>query len=69
MLFRSVPGVDWWASKGRWRATICFKGRRHYLGSYTDFEEAVKARKRAEEELHDKFIDEYRVDARAAANG
>lgn len=64
-----VPGVDWWASKGRWRATICFKGRRHYLGSYTDFEEAVKARKRAEEELHDRFIDEYRVDARAAANG
>ena len=55
-------------------------GPRHALGlSYmdgtcvemlrADFEEAVKARKRAEEELHDKFIDEYRVDARAAANG
>ena len=22
-----VPGVDWWAAKGLWRATICFKGR------------------------------------------
>lgn len=54
-----VPGVDWWASKGRWRAMICFKGKRHYLGSYHRFEDAVKARKRAEEELHDKFLSEF----------
>lgn len=59
-----VPGVDWWASKGRWRATICFKGQRRYLGSYVDFEDAVKARKLAEEELHDRFVDEF---ARAAS--
>jgi len=54
-----VPGVDWWASKGRWRAAICFKGKRHYLGSYSRFEDAVKARKRAEEDLHDGFLREY----------
>ena len=60
-----VPGVDWWASKGRWRAVICFKGRRYYLGSYSRFEDAVKARKRAEEELHDGFLREH---ARQAAN-
>lgn len=54
-----VPGVDWWAAKGRWRATICFKGRRRYLGSYSDFEDAVKARKRAEEDIHDRFVEQF----------
>ena len=54
-----VPGVDWWASKGLWRATICFKGKRYYLGGYHEFEEAVKARKRAEEELYDKFLEKF----------
>ena len=54
-----VPGVDWWASKQRWRAAICFKGKRYYLGSYGKFEDAVKARKRAEEELHDSFLREF----------
>ena len=58
-----VPGVDWWASKGRWRATICFKGKRHYLGSYACFEDAVKARKRAEEELFVPFLREFAKDA------
>ena len=38
-----VPGVDWWTSKRRWRAAICFKGKRYYLGSYGRFEDAVKA--------------------------
>ena len=59
-----VPGVDWRAAKGLWRATICFKGKRHYLGSYRRFEDAVKARKRAEEDMHDAFLKE--VAAKAA---
>lgn len=54
-----VPGVDWWTSKGRWRASICFKKKRYYLGSYIRFEDAVKARKNAEENLHDQFLREY----------
>ncbi len=54
-----VPGVDWRPSKGTWRASICFKGKRHYLGSYHRFEDAVKARKRAEEELHDDFLCQF----------
>ena len=53
-----VPGVDWRSSKGTWRASICFKGKRYYLGSYERFEDAVKARKRAEEEMHDRFLEE-----------
>ena len=54
-----VPGVDWWASKNRWRATICFQGRRRYLGSFQNFEEAVKARRRAEEELIEPFLQRF----------
>ncbi len=54
-----VPGVDWWAAKQRWRAVICFKGKRRYLGSYTRFEDAVEARKRAEEELFNPFLQEF----------
>ncbi len=53
-----VPGVEWRASKQRWRAMICFKGRRYYLGSYARFEDAVKARKEAEKALHDEFLRE-----------
>lgn len=54
-----VPGVDWRPSKGSWRASICFKGKRYYLGSYRQFEDAVQARKRAERELHDKFLSQF----------
>ena len=54
-----VPGVDWWTSKQRWRASICFKGKRRYLGSYKKFEDAVKARKQAEAHLFDTFLDAY----------
>lgn len=57
-----VPGVDWWAQKERWRASICFKGRRYYLGSYTAFEDAVQARKRGEAALHDTFLREFSQD-------
>lgn len=54
-----VPGVEWWKRKQRWRASICFKGKRHYLGSYTRFEDAVQARKQAEEALFLPFLAEY----------
>lgn len=54
-----VPGVDWRADKGLWRASICFKGKRHYLGGFHRFEDAVRARKQAEEALHDRFVREF----------
>ena len=46
---------------------ICFQGKRYYLGSYTRFEHAVKARKRAEETLHDSFLREFAEGKEAAA--
>lgn len=54
-----VPGVDWLAKKQRWRASICFKGKRRYLGRYKKFADAVKARKQAEAHLFDAFLDAY----------
>lgn len=63
-----VPGVEWRTSKQSWQATICFKGKRHYLGSYKNFDEAVRARKRAEEEMHDKFLAEYAEEHPLKAN-
>lgn len=62
-----VPGVDWLSRKRRWRASICFKGKRYYLGSYRIFEDAVKARRQAETDLHDRFL--HDVDAAAMQNG
>jgi|MucameStandDraft_1065616.scaffolds.fasta_scaffold32559_2 hypothetical protein len=54
-----VPGVDWRKGKGVWRASICFKGKRYYLGCYPRFEDAVEARRQAEEKLHGGFLDAF----------
>lgn len=42
----------------KWEAYIHFKKKKYYLGSYTEKTDAIKARKRAEEKLHDPFIEE-----------
>lgn len=44
-----VPGVEWLPRKRQWKATICFNRKRYFLGVYPKFEDAVKARKRAED--------------------
>ena len=64
-----VTGVEWRASKQRWRASICFKGKRRYLGSYVLFEDAVKARRRAEGELFEPFLREFASAQTQNANG
>ena len=64
-----VPGVEWRPSKRTWRASICFKGRRRYLGSFHSFEDAVVARRRAEEELFEPFLREYAGAQSQCANG
>ena len=55
--------MEWVPASNKWKAVIFFKGRRYYPGCYEKFEDAVKARKRGEEEYHDKFLEEF-----AAAN-
>lgn len=58
-----VSGVEWLPNKKRWKATICFNRKRYFLGRFPEFEDAVKARERAEtarrqaeKDLHDNFL-------------
>ena len=44
----------------RWRAAIGFQGKLYYLGTFDRYEDAVKARVEAEENLYDAFLDRYR---------
>lgn len=60
-----VVGVEWQRGCQRWRATICFKGHRYFLGRYVLFEDAVAARKHAEALTHDAFLRAFD----AAVNG
>lgn len=49
-------GVSYEASKGKWVAQIWFKKKHYYLGRYNNKEDAIKARKEAEEKLHKEFL-------------
>ncbi len=53
-----VAGVGWNKQRGKWRARIKVNGKEKYLGEFTDFEDAVKARKEAEV----KYFGEYAYD-------
>ncbi len=54
-----VTGVTYDKRSGRWRAQIGFKGQKIKLGYFYRFEDAVKARRRAEEKYFDTFLEEY----------
>ena len=65
-----VTGVEWVPAANKWKAIIGFKGKRHYLGCYGNFEDAVQARKRAEEEMFEPFLREFaEKSAQQAADG
>ncbi len=44
---------------GRWIAQICFQGKRYYLGCFDELKDAAEARKKAEEQLYDGFLNWY----------
>ncbi|XCP84627.1 transcriptional regulator [Roseburia hominis] len=44
---------------GKWAAQITFKGKTYYLGSFIKIEDAVKARKEAEESIYGEFLKWY----------
>lgn len=44
---------------GKWVALIGFKKRKIYLGAYSTFEEAARARDWGEENIHKAFLDDY----------
>ncbi|WP_195989980.1 hypothetical protein [Clostridium sp. D53t1_180928_C8] len=43
-------------SDGRWQAQIMFKGKNYKLGRFKEKDDAIKARKEAEEKLHKEFL-------------
>ncbi|MBQ3256555.1 MAG: hypothetical protein IJA67_03975 [Oscillospiraceae bacterium] len=49
-------GVYYDKRTGKWRARLKFKGKLMNFGSYYSFDEAVKARARAEEEYYGEFL-------------
>ena len=51
----------------RWRAAIGFQGKVYNLGTFVNLEDAVAARKKAEEELYEPFLREHGV--KAVQNG
>lgn len=57
-----VKGVCWDKNKKRWLATITFQNRRYYLGQYENIEDAISARKSAEDETHKKFLEWYETE-------
>ena len=52
-------GVHWSKSTQKWVAQIGFKGKTYYLGSFGKIEDAVDARKKAEDRIYGEFLEWY----------
>lgn len=50
-----VTGVSWYPQKNKWQALIMVNGKRVSLGRFHSFEEAVAARKAAEQQHYGEF--------------
>lgn len=48
-------GVSWLKSSNKWRAVITISGETKHLGVYTNLEDAIKARKKAEKKYFKEF--------------
>lgn len=55
-----IRGVSFITSKQKYRAQITFKGKAISLGEFDDIKGAAEARKQAEEELFNTFLDEHK---------
>jgi len=49
------PGVTWHKEKNKWLVRISLNGKQHNIGYFKNFNDAVIARKKAEEEYHGCF--------------
>lgn len=54
-----VTGVTWQKNRGKWRVRIRVNQKEIYLGEFKDFEDAVNARKEAEEKYFGEFAYDY----------
>lgn len=46
---KNIPGVCWNASNNKWKAYISIEGKQKHLGYFDNIEDAIQARKDAEE--------------------
>ncbi len=51
-----VTGISFHIRKGQWYARISFLGKSHSLGYFDKLDDAITARKKAEEKLFDRFV-------------
>ena len=54
-----IRGVSFRTQDMRWVAYISFKGKKKTLGAFKTIEEAKEARRRAEQVLYERFLEEY----------
>lgn len=54
-----IKGVTWDKKRGKWLAQIGFQGKTYNLGRFYNIIDAKKAREKAEENTHNKFIEWY----------
>ena len=45
---------------GKWRATLCYKGKDMHLGYFDTIDEAAAARKEAEEKYYAPILEKYK---------
>ena len=50
-------GVSWDGNRQKWVSVIQYKKKKYYLGRYDSFQEAVKAREKAENIIRDDAIE------------
>jgi len=53
-------GVCWSKNAQRWTVYIRFQKKSYYLGIFEDIQDAIKARREAEQKLHGPFLEWYR---------
>ncbi len=54
-----IVGVNWDKSRGKWQASLRFKGKKYNLGRFDNLQDAIDARKIAEKEIFGNFIEWY----------
>ena len=54
-----IRGVFFNRRSGKWRATLKFQGKDHYLGEYIKIDDAIKASQRAEELYYAPVIERF----------
>lgn len=52
-----VVGVNWDKSRNMWQASLRFKGHKYNLGRYKNIQDAIDARRKAENEIFGEWID------------